>query len=31
MHDFDCYGADLTTVLMHGKAPISVTAIGSNR
>jgi glucose-fructose oxidoreductase len=27
MFDFGCYGADLTTVLMHGQAPISVTAI----
>jgi glucose-fructose oxidoreductase len=27
MYDFGCYGADLTTVLMHGKAPISVTAV----
>ena len=25
--DFGCYGADLTTVLMHGKAPVSVTAV----
>ena len=27
LYDFGCYGADLTTVLMHGKAPISVTAV----
>jgi predicted dehydrogenase len=27
MYDFGCYGADLSTVLMHGKAPISVTAV----
>jgi predicted dehydrogenase len=25
--DFGCYGADLMTWLMHGKAPISVTAV----
>jgi glucose-fructose oxidoreductase len=27
LFDFGCYGADLTTVLMHGQAPISVTAV----
>ena len=27
MFDFGCYGADLATVLMHGQAPISVTAV----
>jgi glucose-fructose oxidoreductase len=27
LFDFGCYGADLLTVLMHGKAPISVTAV----
>jgi predicted dehydrogenase len=27
IRDFGCYGADLMTWLMHGKAPISVTAI----
>jgi glucose-fructose oxidoreductase len=27
MFDFGCYGADLMTVLMHGQAPISVTAV----
>ena len=27
MFDFGCYGADLATVMMHGKAPISVTAV----
>ena len=27
LYDFGCYGADLVTWLMHGKAPISVTAI----
>jgi glucose-fructose oxidoreductase len=27
LFDFGCYGADLMTVLMHGEAPISVTAI----
>ncbi|GGH09427.1 Gfo/Idh/MocA family protein [Silvibacterium dinghuense] len=26
LYDFGCYGADLMTVLMQGKAPISVTA-----
>lgn len=26
LFDFGCYGADLMTVLMHGKAPASVTA-----
>jgi predicted dehydrogenase len=27
MFDFGCYGADLVTVMMHGQAPLSVTAI----
>ncbi len=27
LFDFGCYGADFSTVLMHGQAPISVTAI----
>ncbi|HEX2917308.1 MAG TPA: Gfo/Idh/MocA family oxidoreductase [Edaphobacter sp.] len=27
LFDFGCYGADLSTVLMHGKAPLSVTAV----
>jgi len=27
LFDFGCYGADLTTLLMHGSAPISVTAV----
>jgi glucose-fructose oxidoreductase len=27
LYDFGCYGADLMTVLMHGEAPISVTAV----
>ncbi len=27
LFDFGCYGADLMTVLMHGVAPISVTAV----
>ncbi|HEY8996908.1 MAG TPA: Gfo/Idh/MocA family oxidoreductase [Edaphobacter sp.] len=27
LFDFGCYGADLSTVLMHGEAPISVTAV----
>lgn len=27
LYDFGCYGADLVTVLMHGAAPISVTAV----
>jgi predicted dehydrogenase len=27
LFDFGCYGADLSTVLMHGKAPVSVTAV----
>ncbi|CAN5584938.1 Gfo/Idh/MocA family oxidoreductase [soil metagenome] len=28
MFDFGCYGADLTTWLMHGEAPLTVTAVG---
>ncbi len=27
MYDFGCYGADLVTWLMHGEAPLSVTAV----
>ncbi len=27
LFDFGCYGADLVTVMMHGEAPISVTAV----
>lgn len=27
LFDFGCYGADLATLLMHGKAPLSVTAV----
>ena len=27
LYDFGCYGADLVTWLMHGKAPLSVTAV----
>ena len=27
LFDFGCYGADLMTVMMHGEAPISVTAV----
>jgi predicted dehydrogenase len=27
MFDFGCYGADLMTVIMHGEAPLSVTAV----
>jgi glucose-fructose oxidoreductase len=27
LYDFGCYGADLMTVMMHGDAPISVTAV----
>ena len=27
LFDFGCYGADLATVLMHGRAPISVSAV----
>ena len=27
LYDFGCYGADLMTVLMHGEAPLSVTAV----
>jgi glucose-fructose oxidoreductase len=27
LFDFGCYGADLMTVLMHGAAPLSVTAV----
>ena len=26
LYDFGCYGADLLTVMMHGEAPLSVTA-----
>ena len=27
LYDFGCYGADLTTFLMHGESPVSVTAV----
>ena len=27
LFDFGCYGADLLTVMMHGKAPLTVTAV----
>jgi predicted dehydrogenase len=27
LYDFGCYGADLLTVMMHGEAPVSVTAV----
>ncbi len=27
LFDFGCYGADLMTVMMHGKAPLTVTAV----
>jgi predicted dehydrogenase len=27
MYDFGCYGADLMTWLMHGEAPLTVTAV----
>jgi glucose-fructose oxidoreductase len=27
LFDFGCYGADLLTVMMHGEAPLSVTAV----
>ena len=27
LFDFGCYGADLMTVMMHGEAPLSVTAV----
>ena len=27
LFDFGCYGADLVTVMMHGRAPLSVTAV----
>lgn len=27
LFDFGCYGADLMTVLMHGEAPVTVTAV----
>ena len=27
LYDFGCYGADMMTGMMHGKAPISVTAV----
>ena len=30
MFDFGCYGADLMTVLMHGAAPVSVTAVAQS-
>jgi glucose-fructose oxidoreductase len=30
MYDFGCYGADLVTWLMHGKSPLTVTAIANH-
>ena len=30
MYDFGCYGADLTTWLMHGEAPLTVTAVANH-
>ncbi|TCK73661.1 Gfo/Idh/MocA family protein [Acidipila rosea] len=30
LYDFGCYGADLMTWLMHGQAPISVTAVAQS-
>ena len=30
MYDFGCYGADLTTWLMHGQAPLTVTAVANH-
>ncbi len=27
LFDFGCYGADLLTIMMHGRAPVSVTAV----
>jgi len=30
LYDFGCYGVDLMTWLMHGKAPLSVTAVANH-
>jgi glucose-fructose oxidoreductase len=30
MYDFGCYGADLMTWLMHGEAPLTVTAVANH-
>jgi predicted dehydrogenase len=30
MYDFGCYGADLMTWLMHGQAPLTVTAVANH-
>ncbi len=30
LYDFGCYGVDLTTWLMHGQTPISVTAVATH-
>src|SRR6201995_2942748 len=30
LYDFGCYGADLTTWLMHGEAPLTVTAVANH-
>jgi predicted dehydrogenase len=30
MYDFGCYGADLVTWLMHGEAPLTVTAVANH-
>jgi glucose-fructose oxidoreductase len=30
MYDFGCYGADLATWLMHGQAPLTVTAVANH-
>jgi len=30
MYDFGCYGADLTTWLMHGETPLTVTAVANH-
>jgi predicted dehydrogenase len=30
MYDFGCYGADLATWLMHGEAPLTVTAVANH-
>jgi predicted dehydrogenase len=30
MYDFGCYGADLSTWLMHGEAPLTVTAVANH-
>jgi predicted dehydrogenase len=30
LYDFGCYGADLATLLMHGEAPLTVTAVANH-